>query len=138
MKRKDLKKMSENRLKAIKASYESGLYNEVVSDAGLVLEFALKAAVCKAMNRDTYPEEIKNYRTHNLEKLVNIARLRDELDKEKRNNTDFYTNWSLLSAWDVNFRYMPPGLYNKESAEDYINAIEAEEGGIYQWIKTKW
>lgn len=138
MKRKHLQKLSENRLKSIKVNYNEELYDEVVSDSGLVIEFALKSAVCKSIARDEYPDNIKNYRTHDPERLIDLSRLRNDLEEEKNNNLDFFINWSLLSKWSVNFRYLPPGTHNKDKAEDYINAIESEEGGVYPWIKKRW
>lgn len=138
MKKNELKKKSESRLKAIKSSYKEGLYDEVVADSGLVIEFALKAAVCKAIKKDIYPEEIRRYRTHDPEALIDLSKLRSDLENEKVNNLDFFINWSLLSKWSINFRYMPPGTHDVNTSNEYINAIEKENGGVYPWIKKRW
>lgn len=138
MRKKELQKKSENRLKAVKGSYRDSLYDEVVSDCGLVIELALKATVCKAINEDVYPEFIRTYRTHDPEELINLAKLRSKLEAEKSNDLDFFVNWSLLSKWSINFRYMPPGTYSKSKAENYITAIEGPKGGVYPWIKKNW
>ena len=138
MKRNELKKMADNRLRVIKNSYKEGFYDEVVADSGLVIEFALKASVCKAIKKDKYPEDIRRYRTHDPETLIDLSKLRSDLENEKINNLDFSINWSLLSKWSINFRYMPPGTHDANSSIEYINAIEEEKGGVYQWIKKKW
>ena len=138
IKRKQLQKKAESRLRAIKLNYDEELYDEVVSDSGLVIEFALKSAVCKTLARDEYPEHISNYRTHDPNKLIKLSKLKDELEKEKASNIDFFINWSLLSKWSIDFRYMPPGTHDEKSSADYIKAIESEEGGVYPWIKKRW
>lgn len=138
MNKKDLKLKSANKLKVIKSNYISGFYDEVVSDSGYVIEFALKAAICKKLNSNTYPENIRDYKTHSPEKLINLANLREKLEKKKKSDLDFFISWSLLSKWSVEFRYYPPGKYDKKTANDYINAIESEKGGVYPWIKENW
>lgn len=138
MKRNELKRKAESRLKAIKGSYKEGLYDEVVADSGLVVEFALKASVCKAIKSDIYPEGIRKYRTHDAETLIDLSKLRKELEEEKINNLDFFISWSLLSKWSINFRYKPPGSYDINTSKDYISALDGEKGGVYTWIKTKW
>lgn len=138
MRRSELKRKAESRLRAIKVAHGEKLYDEVVADSGLVVEFALKSSVCKAIKKDIYPEGIRKYRTHDAETLVDLSRLRRELEIEKTNNLDFFINWSLLSKWSINFRYKPPGSYDANRSKDYINALDGEKGGVYTWIKTKW
>ena len=60
------------------------------------------------------------------------------IENEKVNNLDFFINWSLLSKWSINFRYMPPGTHDANTSNEYINAIEKENGGVYPWIKKRW
>lgn len=138
MNKKDLKLKSAHKLRVIKSNYNSGFYDDVVSDSGFVIEFALKAAVCKKIKSDRYPDDNMKYRTHNPDKLINLADLRKKLEYEKNSNLDFFISWSLLSKWSVDFRYDPPGKYDKKTANDYINAIESEKGGVYPWIKKNW
>lgn len=136
--RKDLQKSSEERLNAIKDLYKNKHYDIVCQDSGYVVELGLKAAVCKTLRKNVYPDNIKKYRTHNPDILVNLAKLRDSLNEKKKKNIKFFINWSLISKWSVNFRYEPIGRNKKENAEEVINAIENEEGGVYPWIKENW
>lgn len=89
----ELKKKAESRLRAIKVAHEEKLYDEVVADSGLLVEFALKSSVCKDIKKDIYPEGIRKYITHDAETLVDLSRLRRELEIEKTNNLDFFINW---------------------------------------------
>lgn len=138
LRKKDLQKKSEAKLKVLKHLYQDSEYDEVVSNSGYVTEFALKAAVCKAISQELYPENIPKYRTHDVEKLIDLAYLRVKLQKEKISSPEFFTAWSLLSKWSVNFRYKPVGAFNKEIALSYIQALESDNGGVYPWIKRNW
>lgn len=134
MKKKEWEKKSASRLNAVKTSFNNKLYDESVADSGLVVEFSLKAVICKFHKNKVYPEQISNYRTHDCEKLIDLAKLREDLDKEKHDNIEFFVNWSLMSKWSINFRYEPPGKYNEKIAKDYINALESESGGVYKGL----
>lgn len=136
--REDFKKLSEERLSAIKTLLKNGHYDIVCQDSGYVLEFGLKASVCKTLKRNVYPENIRKYRTHNLNNLIDLAKLKDSLNNKKKNNINFFVNWSLLSKWSVEFRYEPIGKNKKENAEEVVNAIENEKDGVYPWIKENW
>ena len=138
LRKKDLQKKSATKLNLIKKLYEDCEYDEVVSNSGYVTEFALKAAVCKSISQDLYPESISIYRTHDIEDLIDLAYLRTKLQSEKMNSPEFFTAWSLLSKWSVNFRYKPVGAFDKEKALAYINALESEKGGVYPRIKKNW
>ena len=105
MKRNELKRMADWKLKEIKLMHENGFFDSAVSNSGYVVEFGLKAAICK---------------------------------KIKKENVNFMVNWSLISRWSVNFRYKPIGTNSKEKSEEYINALEAEDGGVYTWVKKVW
>lgn len=136
MKRNELKRMADWKLKEIKLMHENGFFDSSVSNSGYVVEFGLKAAICKKIKRD-YPENYLKYKKHNPDQLVNLAGLKKALKEEKK-NVNFMVNWSLISRWSVNFRYKPIGTNSEETSIGYINALEAEDGGVYTWIKKVW
>lgn len=136
--REELQDLSEARLNAIKTLYENGIYDIVCQDSGYVVEFGLKSAVCKANEFDEYPENNQTYRTHNLTRLVKLAKLHDKLNERKRNDIAFFTNWSLISKWSVNMRYEPIGEKKESNAKQHINAIENPKDGVHPWNKQNW
>lgn len=137
MKKYELKRMADWKLKEIKLMHENGFFDSSVSNSGYVVEFGLKAAVCKKIKKNCYPENELKYREHSPEKLINLAGLKKELQEEKK-NINFMVNWSLISRWSVNFRYKPIGTNSQKTSAEYINALEAEDGGVYTWIKKVW
>lgn len=138
LKKKELQKLSNRKLEELKKLYYARFYDSVVSQSGLVVEYALKASICKKIKKDVYPECEKRYRVHESEKLIDLANLRGELEKEKTNNLEFFVSWSLLSKWSINFRYKPVGSSNEKESKDYIDALDNPKGGVHPWISKHW
>lgn len=136
--RYELQVMAEKRLEAVKSLHKQGFYDFVCQDSGYVLEFGLKSAVCKRIGKDSYPDNDQKYRTHSLNKLVNLADLRRKLERKKKKDENFFVNWSIASKWSVEFRYQPIGQNEKENAEDFLNAIENPKDGVHPWVKENW
>ena len=137
IKQKVLKEKSKQKLESIKKFYEISEFDEVVANSGYVVEYGLKASVCNTLKKKEYPDDNRNYRTHDMQKLIKLAKLDNLLNEELNNNMDFFIHWSLLTKWDVNLRYKPVGYFSKESASNHIKALEDEKGGVYIWIKEK-
>ena len=135
--RQEFQIIAEKRLKGIMTLYINSHYDYVCSDCGYVIEFGLKSAVCKYINVNTYPENSKEYRTHNLIKLVNLSNLLKSLE-EKKKSIEFFINWSLISKWSPEFRYQPIGQNKKENADQYINSINNPKDGVFPWVKENW
>ena len=136
-KKKDFQGKAEHKLKIVQGHYARKEYDDVVENIGYVAEFGLKACVCKELCVEDYPSD-KKYYTHNLEKLINLAGLRDEFEEKRRESIEFFTNWSLVSEWSVELRYEPVGSNTKKYARDILKAMADKKEGVYSWIKTKW
>lgn len=134
--RKELESLARQRLKTLELQNRFGHYDIVRSDSGLVVEFALKAAVCKTSGLDFYPQTSR-YKVHNLEKLISLANLTTELIQEK-SKKEFFDNWSLLSQWNVNFRYQTIGKDEQKVAKQYLDAVAKEGEGVFPWVKKFW
>lgn len=138
IKKKELQKLSNGKLEEIKELHNARFYDSVVAQSGLVVEFGLKASICKNIKKDIYPDNNRKYRVHEPEKLIDLANLRADLEKEKLDNLEFFVSWSLLSKWSINFRYKPIGTSNETESKQYITALDDSEGGVYPWIKKHW
>ena len=136
--RLELQELAEKKLLAIKALFEKEFYDFVCHECGYVLEYGLKSAVCKYVRKTVYPENTRGYKTHNLNDLVSLSNLNSSLEKRKSESTEFFINWSIVSTWTVGFRYDPIGKNKKNTAEEYINAIESKKDGAFPWIKENW
>lgn len=135
----DFVTLSENTLCVIKKLLLEGHYDFVNQQGGFVIEFGLKAAVCTKLQQTFYPyPPDTKYRTHDLNILVGKAGLTDALTRQKSENRNFFINWSLISKWSPEFRYLPIGSTKKEQAEEILNAIEHNKDGVYIWVRMNW
>lgn len=137
----ELKKLAETRLREARVLFANGLYEGAYYLAGYVIELALKARICKLLDRQDYPENenfAKAYKTHSLDDLLKLAGLKEKFDRDKRVNQQLFNNWSLVTRWKETFRYNPVGNKSRQDIEDLINAIEDSRFGIFTWIRKRW
>jgi len=135
--RNQLQEKAEHKLRIIKGHFREKEYDDVAENSGYVIEFGLKAAICKHECTETYPDD-KKYFVHNLEKLMRMANLSDSFELKKSTSADFFANWSLISKWSPEFRYQPIGMHDKNYAIQIINAIDNKSEGVFPWVKMNW
>lgn len=136
-----LKELAKTRLKEVELLHHHGFYDGAYYLSGYIIEFSLKARVCKVLNREQYPErgEIsKSFKTHKLDDLVMLAGLEKELEEEKINNPGFFVSWSLVTTWSEQFRYEPIGTKNYQAIEEIILALSDPKDGVLTWITKRW
>lgn len=139
--RVELKELAKTRLQEAKLLYDQGLYDGCCYLAGYVLEMALKARICKALDLADYPDtgEIsRSFKTHNLIVLLRLAGLQRKLDVAIAANPNLLRSWSLITEWTEEFRYTPAGTRSKLEAEIILSAIEDRKDGILLWLKKYW
>lgn len=134
----ELKYLSERRLEAAEVLTRNGINDIAYQDSGYILEFGLKAAICKCLELEDYPDHDRRFRTHHFDSLVNHAGLMKELSEKKARDRDFMRNWSIATKWSVELRYKPIGKDEKNIATSFINAVKSEKGGVLPWIQTHW
>jgi HEPN domain len=135
--RQELKDIARTRLKEVKALYNVELYDGATYLSGYVIEAALKARICKILDKE-YPEKLTSFKTHRFDELIVMAGLEKRLDEQKRINMAFATNWSLITGWKVESRYNPIGSNTQSDVDDLVRAIEDRVNGILTWIKRTW
>ena len=141
LKYKDLKKISQGRIKEAKILCENGCYDGAIYLGGYVVETALKACICKRLSLDEYldkGEMSSAFKTHNLANLLVLAGLSKKFAAEKGKTSAFYLNWSVVEHWSEAKRYEPIGTNKKDDAEEFISALSDPEGGVLAWIKKYW
>ncbi len=137
----ELKILAETRVLETKALFDKGLYDGSRYLSGYVIEFALKANICKILDMNEYPEsgEIsKCYKTHNYDALIKLAGLEKKFDDAKNLNLVLFNNWSKLTDWKEDFRYKPIGTNKKQDTQNVVDALEDPKDGIFTWIKIHW
>ena len=81
-----LKELAKTRLKEVELLHHHGFYDGAYYLSGYIIEFSLKAKICKLLNLDQYPESgpiSKTFKTHKLDDLVILAGIEKELEEEK-------------------------------------------------------
>jgi HEPN domain-containing protein len=104
---------------------------------GYAIECALKACVAKQVRRYDFPDKkIANEAfTHDLEKLVKVAGLLLEFEKDKNANSSLGLNWAIVKDWSESARYEIGITYPQ--ARDLYMACTGKDG-ILPWIRKKW
>lgn len=136
--RNELKELAKLRLKEAETLFDAELYDGAVYVCGYVIEFALKARICKLLDTDEYPSTGKFksvYAVHDFEQLLLLSGLKK---KSSLAHVDLHTNWSLIIPWSPEMRYKPKGTVSKNEAEQIINAVRDKPNGVYRWIMKYW
>lgn len=139
--RNEFKDLAVTRLKEAKALFRENFYDGAIYLVGYVIEYALKARICKILDMTDYPDsgEIsKSFKTHKYSDLLKLAGLEKKFDTAKKENEDLFENWSLVTNWSTDFRYTRVGTNKKEDVKEIIEALEDPEDGVFTWIRAKW
>jgi len=132
----DLISLSAIRLREAKLLLDGGEYSGAYYIAGYSVELALKACIAKNFRADALPDKtfVKDIydKGHDLEKLIGLAGLKIELDKEVKINSLFKGNWGFVNNWKAEARYE---FWDKINAITLYNAIADPIHGVLQWVK---
>lgn len=139
--RNQLKNSAISKLKSVKILINAGDYDTAVYLSGYVVEYALKAVVCKRLCLDSYPDDGNMqsvFRSHDFDRLLTLSGLSKEISVS--GDPKLFQNWSDLYTWNPSIRYNPVGTYVKIEAERKIEALEEKPNGLLSYIirKRKW
>lgn len=74
--------------------------------------------------------------THDLQKLIKLdGDLISAYSERIKNDNDFEINWSIVKDWSERSRYKK---YDKNQAQQLLEAITTTEGGILKWVQQYW
>jgi len=73
--------------------------------------------------------------THDLSRLVEAVKLKDDLDAATRGNPRLETNWRTVKDWTERSRYNPA---DRQKAKDLVAAIGDGIDGVLPWLKHYW
>lgn len=144
---KELKKRSLARLNSVKILIKAEDWEMAAYILGYVVEFALKAATCKTLKIEHYPElnkiqkdiDIKYFQTHNFEELLLVSGLDPYLGV--RGDSESWRNWSEFTlAYKGNWtsmRYDTSSLWDRGSFEKVYNNVITPVNGILSEIRRR-
>jgi len=136
----NLKKLALARLRTAKILLSNNESDVAVYLLGYVVEFALKAIICKKLDLTTYPPVSedwleKTFKTHSFDALLLLAGLSNKINANAP--ADLWYNWTELTKWRVDMRYDPIGTYKQSDVEEKIKALESKPNGLLTWIRRK-
>lgn len=116
----------------------AGRYAGAYYLTGYAVECALKACIAKQIKRHDFPDKklIMDAHTHDLEKLVRLAGLRQELERAFQRNSALELNWTVTRDWSETKRY--DENVSAARAKDLYSACVARRHGVLTWIKQRW
>lgn len=126
------KDLSEARIREAAVLFNEGLYNGAYYLAGYSIECALKAFYCKQMQFP--PKDVSRLYNHNLNELSESCGLREELNNAMKDDKVLAASWGVASGWSEEARYK---IWNKQKAEEILDAINNPQNGVLTWILKK-
>jgi HEPN domain-containing protein len=138
MNREDFQKISRTRVEEAQSLLDAGHYPGAYYLMGYAVECALKACVAKQVKQYDFPDKkvATEAFTHDLEKLVKVAGLGPDLEKDRRANGVFDKNWMVVKDWDESSRYETN--ITSTQARDLYRACTEHQNGILLWIEKRW
>ena len=136
MTRSEFQQMAEVRIEEAGVLLAAGKWDGAYYLAGYAVECGLKACVAKLSRAEEYPpREVKDYYTHDLERLCKTAKLERLLKTERVANTAFEGYWTTAVVWDEQSRY---NRISQLDAERLYHAITDPTNGVLQWLRGHW
>ncbi|MGK6351361.1 HEPN domain-containing protein [Parapedobacter sp. DT-150] len=137
MKREEFKLIAKLRIDEAKTLLANGHYSGAYYLAGYALECGVKACLAKQISEHNIPEKkfINDIYTHDLQKLIKFD---DDLNtsyETLKSDGEFIMNWTIVKDWNEQSRYKK---YDKNQAEELINAILSKNKGILSWVQQYW
>jgi len=116
--------------------YEHERYSNAYYLYGYGVELALKAVIANRFRAAEIPSKklVLGVYTHNLEKLVEWAELRADLEEARKDN-EFEANWDIVKRWSEQSRYM---TISYVQATMLGAAIEEPHKGVMSWVQSHW
>jgi hypothetical protein len=136
--RADFQELAEERLTEAKILLDAGKWDSAYYLAGYAVELALKACIIKTlMATDAFPAIgfSRSCYTHDVGKLVELARLEIALNAATAADPKLKSNWELAEEWSEEGRYQ---RVDQADAELLYTAVAESSHGVLPWMKIHW
>lgn len=121
---KDIKRLAQARLKDASVLIRGKRYEGAIYLCGYAVELALKARICRTLRWAGYPatgrefDDYKSFRTHDLDVLLHLSGI------EARIQTRLLAEWSAVTQWNPELRYMPIGSSTQGDADLMVESTK--------------
>lgn len=98
----------------------------------------LESVHCQKNKKYDFPDKkiVNDSYVHDLKKLIKVAGLELELDREMRANEKFASYWNTVQSWNEECRYSLD--INRRRSVDMYNAVIDDQDGVLVWVKRYW
>ncbi len=106
--------------------------------AGYAVECALKARIAKRTKQHDFPpkpNEVREIYTHDLKRLVSLAKLDEVFNQLAKQERAFERHWAVVQDWNEESRYEVRG---EKKAKDILKAVSDPAHGVFQCIRRRW
>jgi len=137
MTRTEFQELAEVRLKEADSLLTAGLWDGAYYLAGYAVECALKACIVKGVKAEDFPDkELANkFFTHDLRKLLVLAKLQDQFDADVLADPTIEPKWEVVVHWNEGVRY---SRAIEGDARDMLAAVSDANSGVLTWIRRYW
>ena len=121
----ELRTLARARLRDAEVLLLRGRHDGAVYLCGYAVELALKARICRTLHWSAFPattaefRDYQSFRVHDLEVLLHLSGI------ESKILSRFPSEWSALSKWNPEIRYVPLGSAGIHDAHHMIEAAKA-------------
>lgn len=135
--RATLQQLARVRLREARTLLDRGYYDGAYYLAGYAVECGLKACIARKTRRYDFPDKrvVNDSYTHALGKLVRVAGLELELERQSRRARTFEQNWAVVKDWTEESRYQ---TIDRRKARDLYSAITSRQHGVMRWLRQHW
>ncbi len=141
----DLRQLTYKKIKTVKRLIKDKEWELAAYLMGYILEYALKAASCKALKLSGYPPvrnkggKVDGFKTHEFEQLLIVSGLNDLWGKVSTDPS--YDNWSTFTAmypgnW-TEMRYEIISKFDEITTKDLAKKLYDNTDSIIETIKKK-
>ena len=138
MNRTDFQELADVRAAEAEVLFAQGMFEGAYYLAGYAVECALKSCIAKLTNQHDFPPDrqfTQDCYTHDIEKLVTSAGLKQSRQDAIDADPNFASNWVIVKDWNESARYERK---TQVEADALINAIIDPAHGVLQWLKQRW
>ena len=137
MNRTKFQELTKIRVQEANTLLNAGQYPGAYYLVGYAIECALKACISKQVKQYDFPDRklANEAHTHELEKLVGLAGLKQDFEQDRQNNPNLNLNWTIMKDWKETSRY--DSEITSQQALDLYSACIGPNG-VLPWIKKRW
>jgi HEPN domain-containing protein len=114
--------------------FEKGGWSNSYYLYGYAVEILLKARISTFFKPDTIPDKrfVNDVYSHNLDRLVELAKLSDLLSHSIKAEQEFERSWAIVREWSEAARY---DSVSQSRSEAMHIAMTDPKAGVYQWLQ---